>query len=162
MSDPWDQDAERIRAQRVAARRAAADAAERAAAEAAQQRRRADAQQQELKSAITEGTASLTAFMRKRGAAAQRLLATRGPNTFIYIGGHSGGGHYESYGLCGDGLIYVTGRKIGYTESVTGQRAATPEEVVHAYANGQGQRDPQKVRDIATWLTERVDAYKGR
>ena len=137
MTDPWYIGAQKYREERGAAGRAVPP---------------------EMEEAVTVAVPQLARFLEERGVAAQALLDAAspgsGPGSNILFGVEGGDEFFRVY-LDRDGLQYE-----GVYRTRLSQRSSSPREAVLAFAySGPGINNPQRVRDIVGWLTERIDEY---
>lgn len=160
MNDPWYTAAGQIRDQRTQAEQQEAVARQQQAYEEAVRREAENAAYQEMQAAIAEAVPQLTAFLNERGAAAQQLLAAYSDRVYISFGGYSEGGCYSNVYLSKDGLCHEVGVQAGYSSRPSRVEFASPQEAVEAFAReGVGHKNPERVRNIVSWLTERINGY---
>lgn len=162
--DPWHVGAQQHQERQQHEAREAAERQHQENARRKAEQEAADAAREEMKQAVAEAVPLLARFLQERGAAAQALLGSTGPNgSYIVFGDEREGGSYFSVSLDKTGLVHETGRKSGYDHIPSTHRTATPEEAVEAFAYyGPGYKNPQRVRTVVEWLTERINGYLPR
>lgn len=155
--DSWSAAADRIAEQRRQREAAEAEACAAEDQRLAAERAAAEAARVEMEEAIAAATADLENFMRRRGAAAMKLLAAA--NEYILFGCDSGGGQYSSVYIDGSKIGQEVGKRAGYGTKPISNNVVGADTAVRYFAYyGIGVRNPQKVCEIVKWLEGRIDA----
>lgn len=156
----WEEAAETYAAARQRADRAAELRRQEAANAQAAKEARAQQEADEMAAAMAEAVVGLSAYLRQKGEAAQRLLAAR-PNSVVRFGSDSEGGFFSGVYFGLNGLMKEAGRSGSIYGSTPAEFDTVPcsvEEAVHYYAYyGSGQGDTAAVRDLPRWFEQQLD-----
>jgi hypothetical protein len=168
MADPWETAADKLRRMHQTSVAQAAQLEEEHRLEAAAREREYTAKKAAMDAAINEAVASLRTFVRERGEAAQALLAAytdarpeMQTPAHVLFGCISGGGTYRSIVFDRHGIRQEGGSFGGLGGQPDGEpMPATVIEAVRYFAmHGEGKNKPELVRDIAVWLTQKLDRF---
>ena len=112
----------------------------------------------DMAAAIAAGVEALTEYMDEHGEQARRRLGAKGRQGFVTFGTKSGGGFYRAVFLHHNGICSESGTGGSYNRTTTPPVRSTPQEAVEMFArHGAGWQNPDRVRNIVTWLTERIE-----